>query len=355
MAINIADIQLSISANTKKLTKGFTKAKRELSTFGKSLTKFSEQNRFQLAAIGIAGTQAFRQVLTAAGDFEAGMKAVSAITGASEESMIRLTATAKTLGRTTQFSATEAAAGMEFLAKAGFEAEVVMEAIPKALQLAAAASLDLASAADIVTNVMAGFGIEVDQLSQANDVLVKAFTSSNTDLQQLGQAMKFVGPVARGFGQDFEDVVAILGKLGNVGIQASMAGTALRGAMTKLASPSRQAAEILKNVGVQVFDSGGKMRRFIDIIGDLKEGGISTAEVMEVFGLRAGPAVAALLEEGRDSIAKFSDELRDSAGDAARIAAVRMEGFNGWNGEDWGMPDISSVQKWDEESKEGAN
>src|SRR5690625_5627110 len=106
--------------------------------------------------------------------------------------------------------------------------------MPATLRLASAAQLDLARAADIVTNIMTGYQIEVENLGGTVDVLTKAFVSANTDLNQLGDAMKFVGPVASGFGIQFEEAAAAVGALSDAGIQGSMAGTTLRGILTRL-------------------------------------------------------------------------------------------------------------------------
>ena len=329
MAVRLSEVFVEIGARTANFQKGINSASRRMTKFGAGVSKVSSDNALALTAFAAAGALAFRSLITTAGDFDAAMRGVAAVSGATTEQFAKLTETAQKLGRETQFSASQAAAGMAFLAKAGFEAGEVIGAIPGPLQLAAAASLDLASAADIVTNVLTGFNLEVQDLSRVNDILTQAFISSNTDLRQLGQAMKFVGPVAAGFGQDIEDVVAVLGSLGNAGIQASMAGTTLRGALTRLASPSREAAKILKRVGIEVFDSAGKMRPFIDILDDLGKSAIKAEEVIDVFGQRAGPGITALLAQGAQGIREFSEELRDSAGVTDRIARVKMEGFTG--------------------------
>ncbi len=329
MAVRLSEIFVEIGARTASFQKGIAQAQTRLGRFGQSVTKVSSDNALALTAFAAAGALAFKSLVTTAGDFDSAMRSVRAVSRATEEQFKQLTATAEKLGRETQFSASQAAEGMEFLAKAGFDANEVLAAIPGTLQLAAAASLELGDAADIVTNVLTGFNLEVSELGRVNDILTQAFISSNTNLQELGQAMKFVGPVAASFGQEIEDVVAVLGSLGNAGIQASMAGTTLRGALTRLAAPSGEAAKILKRVGIEVFDSAGKMLPFIDILDDLGKSSIGATEVIKVFGLRAGPGIAALLAKGADGIRKFSDELKASAGITAEIAQVKMEGFTG--------------------------
>lgn len=277
-----------------------------------------------IAALGAASARSFAI-------FQKEMNNVRALSGATGEQFAQLTDLARELGRTTQFSASQAASAQSFLAKAGLETEEIISALPRTLELAAAANIDLASAADIVTNVVSGMRIPMSDLAKANDILAKAATSSNTDIAQLGQAFKFVGPVAASAGIEFEEVTAILGQLGNVGIQASMAGTALRGTITKLLNPSAEAQKILDRLGITVLDTSGKMRPLVEIIGDLERAGISTGEIMEVFGQRAGPAMAALIQTGSAELGNFIGKLEDAGGTAKRLADVQIQGlFGAW-------------------------
>ena len=113
-------------------------------------------------------------------EFESQMNRVRAVSGATGADFERLEKQARQLGSTTVFTATQVAQGQGFLARAGFEVNEIYGAIPATLDLAAAAQLDLASSADIVTNIMAGFKIETKDLREAVDVLTGTFTSSNT-------------------------------------------------------------------------------------------------------------------------------------------------------------------------------
>src|SRR5690606_30654581 len=161
-------------------------------------------------------------------DFEAAMARVGAVSRATAEQQEALTAAAREAGATTTFSATQAAEALSFLAMAGFRAEESIGALPSVLQLAASAQIHLGTPADITSNILTGYGMTVEELGRANDVLVASFTSANVDLSMLGESFKYVGPVARGAGVQFEEVAAAIGLLGNAGIQGSMAGTALR-------------------------------------------------------------------------------------------------------------------------------
>src|SRR5690625_5518285 len=194
--------------------------------------------------------------------------------------------------------------------------------MPATLRLASAAQLDLARAADIVTNIMTGYQIEVENLGGTVDVLTKAFVSANTDLNQLGDAMKFVGPVASGFGIQFEEAAAAVGALSDAGIQGSMAGTTLRGILTRL-------DEAGKKWGITVRDVSGDMIPFADILAQIEERGVSSAEIMELFGDRAGPGMLALISQGSGAIREFTRELENAGGTAERIADRQLEGIRG--------------------------
>lgn len=214
-----------------------------------------------------------------AAQFEQSMARVAAVSGATADEMRRLTKQARDLGAATRFSASEAAQAQSFLSMAGFKPNETIAAMPSTLNLAAAAMLDMGTAADITSNILTGFGMKTEELAHVNDVLVKGFTSSNTDLRQLGEAMKYVAPVAKGAGQSIEDITASIGALGNAGIQGSMAGTVLRGAISKLLNPNREATKTLKELGVSTLDSQGKMRPLVDILGELADSGIRTDQV----------------------------------------------------------------------------
>ena len=263
------------------------------------------------------------------GNFEQSMARVRAITGATPEQFDRLTAAAEEMGRTTVFSAREAAGALQFMSQAGLDVETQMKALPQVLQLAAAAQIEIARAADIVTNVMAGFGLEVEELTRANDVMTIAFTSANTDLTQLSQAMKFAGPVARGTGQSFEETTAILARMGNAGIQATQAGTALRRGLINLLSPSGQAERTINELGLVVFDASGKMRSLVDLLDDMRAANITTAQATEIFGARAISAFLPFLEQGTSGIRDLTNEMLTLQGVTAEISAVQLDTMKG--------------------------
>lgn len=262
-------------------------------------------------------------------EFERAMNRVAAISGATEKQWIELQEVALELGRTTVFTATQSAKAMEFLALAGLKTLDIMKALPTVLNLAAAGGLELARSADIVTNVMAGMNLTVNELSKAADVLTATFTNSNTSLTQLGSAFSFIGPVAVSAGISFEEVSAAIGLLGNAGIKGTRAGTNLRTAFSRLLKPTTAVTKTLKRLSIEITTSSGALLPFSEIIGQLGRSGAKTADIMEIFGLRAGPGMLALISKGEKALRDFTRALEDSGDIAEKVAERQLRGLTG--------------------------
>lgn len=268
-------------------------------------------------------------VLAMAGNFEASMREVQVLTRAGGGEMAKLTEQAKRMGADTQFSASQAADAMGQLVKGGFDAKQTYEALPGVMQLAAAAGIDIASAADIATNVLSGFRLEVADLAKVNDYLAQTANASDTDVRELGEAFKYVGPVAKGANMSLSETTAVLGLFAENGIRGEMAGTALRGAITALLSPTDKAAALLSSLGVNATTSNGQLRPMSEILDQLGKSGATTGQIMELFGQRAGPAMIALLGQGSGALRKFTGMLEESGGVAQDLADSKMGGLLG--------------------------
>lgn len=310
--ISVGDAVLHLGADTSKLDKSLKGLGDRVGKLGKSMSLKLTAPLVAFAALSVK----------TAATFSKSMAKVRAVTGATDDEFQRLNDTAKELGRTTQFSASQVADAMAFMGMAGMTTDEIFASVEDTLLLAAAGALDMATAADIVTNIMAGFGMETKDLGNAVDVLTKAFTSSNVDLVMLGESMKYAAPVAKGFGMTFEETAAIMGIFGSNGIQASMAGTSLRAAIVQL---DKKADEF----GITMYDTNNKMLPMVDILKQLEDQGFTASEMMELFGLRAGPAMMALLSEGSEALKDYTTELENAGGTARRVKEVQMEGLHG--------------------------
>lgn len=317
-----------------KFSKVFSDAKNGLD----SMTKAAEG--FKIAGTALIGTgtalaTGLGAMVKTAADFEKGMSRVGALARASDEDLEKLTATAKQLGAETVFSASEAADGMSFLAQAGYKTNEIVAAMPGLLDTAAAAQSDLGVTADIVSNILSGFGLEADETGRVADVLTLAFTSSNTSLESLGNTMKYVAPIANASGQSLEMMAAAAGILGDSGIQSSQAGTALRAAIVRLVKPPEQAAAALENLGVNVADNEGKMKPLSQIVRELTSAteGMTEADklatIAKITGTEAASAFITLMDAGADTLEEFTHELENSGGVAQEVADRQLDNLHG--------------------------
>lgn len=325
---NLATRQLN------NLKKSFLGLRKGVGAIGGAVT--SLQGKIAALGVTLSTGMFIRSAIRTFTEFDDVMRAVGAVSNATAEELQALTDIAKEMGRKTKFSASDAADGLRFLSMAGFEAQESIEALPGVLQLAAAGALELGTAADIATNILTAFGLEVNQLGQVNDVLVKTFTTSNTNLIELGEGFKMVGPIAAGVGADFEDVVGSLGKLADAGLKGTLSGTALRGAINALLNPTAEEEKLMAGlqermggVALQVRDAQGNFIGFTEVIRQLEQAGLKGDEALELFGLRAGPGMAALLGIGADKLKAYHKSLQQAAGTSEKVAREMSAGIGG--------------------------
>lgn len=278
-----------------------------------------------IAAVGAGLTSAFNQ----AREFEQSMADVSAITGATGETLQGLSDLARDMGATTAFSAREAAEGIQFLGMAGFDTNDIMDALPSTLNLASAAGMELGAAADIASNIMSGMGMTADELGGVVDKLAQTSRNANTDVGMLGEAFKMVGPTASAAGVDFDDVTTSLGLLANAGLQGSIGGTSLNSALRAMINPSKEAAKQAKELGLTFQDSNGQVLPMVDILEQLDEKSVTTQQAFEIFGTEGARAINALRAQGVNAFRKLDEKIKESGGVAQEMADVRLGSFDG--------------------------
>ncbi|MDN5517358.1 MAG: phage tail tape measure protein, partial [Pseudomonas sp.] len=271
-------------------------------------------------------------------DFDTSMSKVQALTRLSGDSdeLKALREQARQLGASTQFTAGNAADAQGFLAMAGFNPQAIRAAMPGMLALAKAGDSELADTADIASNILTGFNLQAGDMGRVGDVLVGAFTRSNTNLQMLGETMKYVAPVAAGVGQDIETMAAMAGKLGDAGIQGSMGGTALRAIISRLAKPPKMAADALEQLGIKAADAQGNLRDMPSILAELydKTKALGSAEQAGYFksiaGEEAFSALQVLVKQaGSGALQEFIGTLRQTKGEAEEVARVVGDNLRG--------------------------
>jgi TP901 family phage tail tape measure protein/lambda family phage tail tape measure protein len=253
--------------------------------------------------------------------FAESMGVVRGVTKATADEFEALESRAQRLGITTRFTATEAADAMVLLARAGLSVAETMEAVGDTLLLAQAGGLEMAEAADITASTLRGFGLEAAEVARITDVLTETANSSNTNVSQLGQSLKFVAPIAKGLGQDIEITNAALGTLADAGLKGTLAGTGLRRVLAELASPGRELQDILNEAGLVIEDVDPKVVGLTQSLEALKLAGFDTGDALEVFGQRGGPAFAVLVDN-IPKIRALEKSLKNSGGEAARVATI---------------------------------
>lgn len=293
---------------------------------GRSMSAAGDQMSMALtlpiAAVGAA-------TINASGDFEQAMNKVKAATESSGQAFTDLRNLAIDLGSTTAFSAKEAAFAMNELATAGFDTTEIMGALPGVLDMAAAGSVGLSEAAEIASGILNGFGFAATDLGRVNDILARTFLSTATTLSDLGNSFKYVGPTAKSAGLTFTETAAAIGLMGNAGIKGSMAGTALNASIARLLKPTKEVENTLKDLGITVTNSAGKLIPLVDIVRQLEKSGADTADMMALFGLEAGPDMMALVQQGSKALSDLDVQLQNAGGTAQKVATTQMEGLNG--------------------------
>lgn len=346
MSVNVGSAVAYLDLDYSKYSTGLMKAGQLLSIFNNDVLESGmriEALGGAITAIGSTLVTGLTVPLVAVGasatkvavDFEAQMSRVKAISGATGEDFEKLQAQAEELGAATSFSATEAAEGMENLASAGFTTNQILAAMPGLLDLAASDNLDLATAADIAASTLNGFGLEASQAAHVADVLAKAAADTNAGITDTGEAMKYIAPVAATMGQSLEEVTAAIGLMSNAGIKGGQSGTTLRTALTRLANPSNEAANLMKDLGFNAYDSSGKMLSLKDIIGNLGTSikGLTEEQqqqaIATIFGQESMSGMLALISAGPAELERLTKSLENCDGAANEMANTMMDNTKG--------------------------
>lgn len=328
----LGDISVRLGLNAKDFRKGLQKAENNMKDFGNTVRDagagMSTAITLPLLAVG-AGA------IKVGADFEKSMKKVQAVTGASEKQFGKLSEEARNLGASTKYSANEVADAMGFLGMAGFDTGEILEATGGMLNLASVANLDLASTADIASNMLTGMGMEASEINKVVDIMTETMTNSNVDIQMLGESFKYVAPLASQLGVDLGELSGAIGFMGDAGLQGSMAGTSLATGLTRLASPTKESSELMKKLGIEVFNAEGNLKSLPDVLSEL-EGGFSglstqqqTSAMSTIFGMEAMKGWNALLSRGSGELEDFAGQLNNSQGAGEEVAKTMSDTFYG--------------------------
>lgn len=268
-------------------------------------------------------------------DFDYGMSKVQALSGATGEEMEALRAKAKEMGASTKFSASESAEALGYMGMAGWNSAQMIDALPGVMNLAAASGEELGLVSDIVTDAMTAFGMEASQAAHFADVLAVASSKSNTNVGLLGESFKYVAPVAGSLGYSAEDTAMALGLMANAGIKGSQAGTSLRGALLRLASPTGEVADAMYELGIEMFNLDGSAKPLDEVIAQLRDGfdGLTDAEqtafAEALFGQQAVAGMLSIINAGQDDVDGLSDSINNAGGAAEKMAKTMEDNLTG--------------------------
>lgn len=268
-------------------------------------------------------------------EFEAQMSRVQAILGATPSDMKKLNSQAKQLGADTAFSAKEAADGMEQLASAGFSTNEVMEAMPGLLDLAAISGKDVGAASEYASSAVRQFQLDASETGHVADVFARAAADTNAETKDMGYALKYAGTAADSAGWSLEQTAAAIGIMSNAGIKGEQAGTTLRGALTRLMNPTAAMNDTMKQYGISIYDSNGKMKTLSGITEQLqsKLGGLSDEQknsaLATLFGTESLSGMLALMNAGPNEIDKLTKSLENSDGSAKKMAETMQNNLKG--------------------------
>lgn len=334
-----AKISLDTSEYESQLKKAKTNTKSVVSDLQNSYTKGFEKVAGTLAKVGTAiaglGTAVGGYAIKVGGDFEAGMSKVQAISGATGEDMEKLSELAKQMGKTTKFSASEAAEGYQYMAMAGWKTEDMLAGLPGIMNLAAASGESLATTSDIVTDVLTAMGKSAGDAGTFANVLASASSNSNTNVAMMGETFKYVAPLSGALGFNIEDLSQAIGLMANSGIKASQAGTSLRSILTRLASPTDEVETAMEKYGITIADSDGKMRSLSEIMQNLREslGGLSeqeqTAAATAIGGQEAMSGLLAIVNASQEDYDKLAGAIANSTDAAENMANTMQDNLQG--------------------------
>lgn len=364
-----------ITLDSSQFDKGLDQAKTKTNSFG-SVMKTGLKAAGVAIGAATAAVGAFAKSSIDAGmQFDSSMSQVAATMGKSMSEMEQEVGTAtisvngqikefsgnlrefaQVMGENTAFSASQAADALNYMALAGYDVQTSMNMLPNVLNLAAAGSMDLARASDMVTDTATAFGmvledgtVDIERTTQMVDEMAKAASTGNTSVEQLGDAFLTVGGLAQELNgglveladgttaevDGVQELEIALTAMANAGIKGSEAGTHMRNMLLKLASPTDQGAKQLEALGVSAFDAEGNMRSLNDIFSNLHValGNLTQQEklqaISDLFNTRDIASSEALLEAVMQDWDGIGEAILNADGAAQQMADTQLDNLAG--------------------------
>ena len=333
--MDVFDLFARLSLDSSEYEEGLDRAEGLGSRFGSGIRTAGRMAGVALAGattavVGFAGSS-----VRAGADFDSAMSQVAATMNTTVDQITNLRDFAQEMGSTTAFSATESAEALNYMALAGYDAETSMSMLPTVLNLAASGSIDLARASDMVTDASSALGLSIEETSVMVDQMAMAAASSNTSVEQLGDAFLTLGATGANAAGGTNELATLFGVLADNGIKGAEGGTHLRNMILSLTNPTNQAAGAMEELGLQVYDEEGNMRSMIDVISDLQTSldGMTSAErdsyIGTIFNRADMASVNALLNTSIERYGELSTALDNAAGSAEGMAETQLDNLAG--------------------------
>ena len=350
--------QAKLSKNLNVLKRRQSALQNNQNAKDKNLSNRANYRSQMVDAVALGGV--LYSAVKPAVDFELAMAKVGAITNEAADSkgFKALTKQARELGRTTQYTASQASEAMQFLGMAGLSTNQILAATPSVLNLAIAGNMDLGRTADIASNILTGFNMEAERTGEVADILAQASRSTNVNVEMLGQTMRFIAPAAAAVGGTLSETATLAGVLGDAGIQATMAGTMLRSTYLRLAAPAKAGAKALgqmrnemgisaeempdvakeallaqkrlSGLGVKIFENG-KMRSMVSILKEMHHATKNLADdeklsiIKDIFGTRSTAGALAIFKSVETGRLDEVEQKINNANGAAKEMADRLK------------------------------
>ena len=337
-ASKVSDLQNKYSALGREIaiqSSVFTKAGDSLQTFGNKLNSFStatgkvaSATRDMSLIIGAGMGYGIKQ----ASEFNNSMTATQALLAdtvpANQMNAVitKLSDNSKKWAMEYGLSTKSVNEGMQELVKAGYDANQVTASMPAILNASKASGEDFNTVMEATSSILSQYGLGAKEAGRVTDSLSFVANKTKAGFKDMGDAMVYVGPVAKSVGMDLEETASAIGILSNAGIQGEQAGTALRGALTRLLKPSEQNAEAMKELGFSAEEFKKGQIGLPDIIDRIKESteGMAEAEkaslIAKAFGTESQTAMNALVNEGSDALRGLTKETKGATGYTKELA-----------------------------------
>lgn len=337
--MDLLNLVAKLTMDSSGFDKGLNSAKTAVSSLGTGIKKgFATVTKATALAVTAASTAVVgfgKSAVTAGSQFDTSMSQVAATMGKSTDEIKDLREFAKKMGRETAFSASEAADALNYMALAGYDSKTSMSMLPNVLNLAAAGSIGLAEASDMVTDAQSALGLSLDDTSKLVNKIAKASSKTNTSVAQLGEAILTVGGTAKNLKGGTTELSTALGLLADNGVKGAEGGTALRNIILSLSAPTGSAAKALKALGVEVFDEQGNMRDLESIFTDLNASlstmsqGEQTQALNKIFNKVDLKSVNALLGTSVGRWDEVTKEIDNATGSAQKMADTQLDNLAG--------------------------